>query len=195
MAGAGNRVANMAVGAANLLIAAGDISGDAELIGPVQPFTPRSNYFGRQGGDTAEGLLNIAGATGIGSAIAGRVAGAGAAAPLADELAGAAQRAAQEVGTGRGSVYGTKVHSAFERQVNALGKSDVHTEVSYLNGQVVPYGTKGSVRLDVVNGPVNAPAAVYDLKTGSATLTPARIRQIQSHIPGGSSVPVTEIRP
>jgi hypothetical protein len=121
--------------------------------------------------------------------------GAGAAIPLEDDLAAAAQRAAQTVGPGSGSVYGTKVHSAFENEVNALGKENVHTEVSYLNGQVVPYGTKGSVRLDVVNGPVNAPVSVFDLKTGSASLTPARIQQIQSNIPGGSSVPVSEVRP
>ncbi|HTD06251.1 RHS repeat-associated core domain-containing protein [Undibacterium sp.] len=114
---------------------------------------------------------------------------------LAEDLGSAAQRAAQTVGPGRGPVYGTRVHSAFENEVNALGKDNVHTEVSYLNGQVVPYGTKGSVRLDVVNGPVNAPISVYDLKTGSAALTPARIQQIQSNIPGGSSVPVIEIRP
>ena len=120
---------------------------------------------------------------------------AAAATSLTDDLTAAAQRAAQSVGPGRGPVYGTKVHSAFEREVNALGKNDVHTEVSYLNGQIVPYGTKGSVRLDVVNGPVNSPNAVYDLKTGSATLTPARIQQIQSHLPGGNAVPVMEIRP
>lgn len=55
-----------------------------------------------------------------------------------------------------------------------------------------------STRTDPFNvgeGTVDAPTAVYDLKTGSATLTPARIQQIQSHLPGGSSVPVYEVRP
>jgi hypothetical protein len=52
-----------------------------------------------------------------------------------------------------------------------------------------------SVRLDVVNGPLNAPVSIFDLKTGSATLTPARIQQIQSHIPGGANVPVFPVRP
>lgn len=140
--------------------------------------------------NAAEGLPP--GARGV-AAVEAR--GAVAATSLTDDLTAAAQRAAQSVGPGRGPVYGTRVHSAFEREVNALGKNDVHTEISYLNGQVVPYGTKGSVRLDVVNGPVNAPTAVFDLKTGSAALTPARIQQIQSHLPGGSAVPVTEIRP
>jgi len=121
--------------------------------------------------------------------------GAATEALVASELSAAATRAAQQVGPGRGSVYGTRVHSAFEVEVNALGKGNIHTEVSYLNGQIVPYGTKGSVRLDVVNGPVNAPISVYDLKTGGATLTQARIQQIQSHISNGRFVPVSEIRP
>jgi hypothetical protein len=50
--------------------------------------------------------------------------------------------------------------------------------------------TSGFIRADVVEGPVDAPKAAYDLKIGSATLTPARTQQIQSQIPGGSSVPV-----
>ena len=50
-------------------------------------------------------------------------------------------------------------------------------------------------RVDIVEGPIANPTAVHDLKTGSATLTPARIRQIQTHVPGGSKVPVIEVRP
>ena len=113
---------------------------------------------------------------------------------LADDLAAAASRARNTVGPGSGGAYGTRVHSAFEAEVNGLGRG-LQTEVSYLNGQVVPRGTPGSVRLDVVNGPLNAPTSIFDLKTGSATLTPGRIQQIQSHVPGGSGVPVFEVRP
>jgi len=109
-------------------------------------------------------------------------------------LTSAAQRAHGTVGAGRGPVHGTRVHSAFAAEVNALGNPNLSTEVSYLNGRVVPRGTPGSVRLDVVEGPLTAPTAVYDLKTGGATLTPARIQQIQQHVPGGASVPVIEIR-
>ena len=32
------------------------------------------------------------------------------------------------------------------------------------------------------------------LKTGSATLSPGRIQQIQQNIPGGANVPIIEIR-
>jgi hypothetical protein len=56
-------------------------------------------------------------------------------------------------------------------------------------------GTRGSVRLDVVEGPLDAPTCCYDLKTGSATLTPGRIRQFQGNLPGGANVPVIQIKP
>ena len=114
---------------------------------------------------------------------------------VAGDLQGASQRAAGTVGPGRGPVYGSQVHSAFGTEVNALGNGNLTTEVSYLNGQVVPRGTPGSVRLDVVEGSLTGPTAIHDLKTGSATLTPARIRQIQSNIPGGANVPINEVRP
>jgi hypothetical protein len=95
-----------------------------------------------------------------------------------DDIAGAVSRAASNVGPGSGPVYGTRVHSAFADEIAALGRSDLYPEVSYLNGKVVPYGTPGSVRLDVVVGSPSAPTAIWDLKTGSAALTPARIAQI-----------------
>jgi len=86
-------------------------------------------------------------------------------------------------------------HTAFEAEVNALGNANLRTEVSYLNGEVVRRGTAGSVRLDVVEGALDAPTEVFDLKTGGATLSPARIAQIESDIPGGANVPVVMIKP
>ena len=117
---------------------------------------------------------------------------------LADDLAVAAQRAAQGLGPGQGPVYGTLVHAAFKTEVDALGLPglpNIFTERSFLNGLEVGYGTPGSVRLDVVNGPLNAPISIFDLKTGGAILTPGRIQQIQAHVPGGASVPIIEVRP
>jgi RHS repeat-associated protein len=111
------------------------------------------------------------------------------------QLQGAANRAAANVGSGSGSVYGTYVHSAFSDEIEALNNPNLFSEQSYLNGEAVDYGTSGSVRIDVGEGTVENPTAAYDLKTGSAKLTPARIRQIQSHLPGGSSVPVYQMRP
>jgi hypothetical protein len=79
--------------------------------------------------------------------------------------------------------------------VRALGRSDLHTEVNYLNGRPVSGNTRGSVRLDVVEGPLDNPAAIYDLKTGSAQLTPERIQQIRSHLPiKAQNIPILEIR-
>jgi hypothetical protein len=123
-------------------------------------------------------------------------AAANAASSTFDVLGQAAGRAFQKVGlVRRGPVYGTRAHTAFAEEVNALGRSDLSTEVSYMNGRIVPYGTKGSVRLDVVEGSPTAPTAVYDLKTGSATLTPDRINQIRANLPGGgTNVPVLEVR-
>lgn len=83
---------------------------------------------------------------------------------------------------------------AFANEVRALGNSNVQAEVSFLNGNSVRYGTPGSVRLDAVQfGPNNQVLNVFDLKTGSATLTPQRILQIQQQV--GSPVPVNLLRP
>jgi RHS repeat-associated protein len=123
----------------------------------------------------------------------------GAAVPsTAEQLQAAANRAAQNVGSGSGAVHGTKVHTAFEAEVQGLRNSQLSTEQSYLNGEPVTRGTPGSVRVDVVEGPVDNPTAVYDLKTGNATLSPARVQQIQSHLPqaaNGTKIPVREIKP
>lgn len=136
------------------------------------------------GGGISSGAGNLAARSG------------GSASATATELSAAAKCAANKVGSGRGPVYGTKVHSAFEPEVKALGRNNLAVEQSYLNGELVPRGTRGSVRADVIEGPLYSPTAIYDLKTGSATLTPARIRQLQQHILGGpSNVPILEIRP
>ena len=110
------------------------------------------------------------------------------------DLETAAYRANKIVGEGYGGAHGTKVHSEFRHQVSQLNKSELFTEVSYRGGVPVKWGTRGSVRLDVVQGQIGAPSKVFDLKTGGARLTPARIRQIQSQLPGGKNVPVIEIR-
>jgi RHS repeat-associated protein len=115
-----------------------------------------------------------------------------------DDLAGAASRATQAVGAGRGPVYGTKVHTAFAsevRQLEAAG-AQYYSEVTYLGGRVREYGTSGSVRLDAVVGPKEAPIAIFDLKTGSAALNARRVEQIRSNLPVGyQDIPILEVRP
>jgi len=99
------------------------------------------------------------------------------------------------------SVAGTLIHSTFARLVKGLNRADFTPEVNYLNGRVVRGNLGGSVRLDIVEGPLDNPIAVYDLKTGRAGLTAQRIAQIRSNLPNngmlpnGQPVPVIEVRP
>lgn len=69
----------------------------------------------------------------------------------------------------------------------------VRTEVSYLNGKIVPYGTKGSARLDAaVYDKTGNLVHVFDIKTGKATLSPAQIQKIQTQT--RTKVSVTAIK-
>ncbi len=139
----------------------------------------------------------VAGVVGVGL---GEVLGIAADALLAststrDILQSLGEEAYAAVSRGNGPVNGTLVHSAFEDLVNALGRDDLHTEVNYLNGIAFPRNIAGSIRLDVVEGPLTNPTAIYDLKTGTAELTNSRIAEIRSHLPnGGAGVPIVEIR-
>jgi hypothetical protein len=111
------------------------------------------------------------------------------------QLQAIAKGVLQKLGPGRGPRYGTKAHTAFEQEIKALGRSDLTPEVSYFQGKVTWRGRPGSIRADVVEGPVDAPKAIFDLKTGGAKLTPERIKEIQSHLPPGhQNIPVLEVR-
>jgi RHS repeat-associated protein len=109
-------------------------------------------------------------------------------------LSQTANQARVNIGDGSGALYGTKLHTEFRKQVNALGNIDLHTEVSYANGRVVRYGTPGSVRVDVVYGGLTDPLAIFDLKTGMATLSSARIIQLRAHHPY-VQYSILEVRP
>lgn len=73
----------------------------------------------------------------------------------------------------------------------------IETEVSFQKDVgPVDFGTKGSVRVDVIEyNPDGTVKAIYDLKTGSAKLTPERIKQIREAVGVSENVPVIEIRP
>ena len=104
---------------------------------------------------------------------------------FADDMAASAAQAIKNVGPGKGPGYGTRVHTDFA----GLNKSKGYlTEQSYLNGRPVPYGTKGSVRIDAAKGTADNPQCVCDLKTGGATLTPARIQELLNHLPQGTTI-------
>ena len=97
---------------------------------------------------------------------------------------------AQVSGTGR--VAGTLKHTAFAAEVNKLGNSNLRTEVSYLNGVEVGYGTKGSIRFDVMLFSGDVPIAAWDFKTGSAMLTEYRISQMLKQ--SGLNIPIYMIK-
>jgi len=81
--------------------------------------------------------------------------------------------------SGNGAVVGTKKHTVFSNEVNRLNNSSLRTEVSFLNGNEVPYGKPGSVRFDAVLFKGKTPVQAWDFKTGSAVLTPKRILEMQ----------------
>jgi hypothetical protein len=144
------------------------------------------------GGDIVGAV--VPGLTGVGAGVRA-AAKAADKANLAADLAKAADKAHDAVGAGKGGAHGTKVHTAFQKEVDALGKADLSTEVSYKGGKVVDRGTKGSVRPDVVQGAKEKPKAIHDLKTGNAKLTDQRKAEIRKQLPPGSKkIPIEEVR-
>lgn len=75
-----------------------------------------------------------------------------------------ATRAEKHVG-GTGSVAGTQKHTyskrLLDRYQSMFGDRGLRTETSWVNGKIKPYGTKGSVRIDVLD---IANKTAYDYK-------------------------------
>lgn len=91
-------------------------------------------------------------------------------------------------------IRGTLIHSEFEVLVTSLGPASGFTaEVSYKSGVVVPYGTAGSSRADVIFGPLAVPTAAYDLKTGWAYMSIGQAKAYGANLPAGT--PFAIIRP
>lgn len=90
--------------------------------------------------------------------------------------------------------YADKLLTRYQRM---FGNRGLRTEQRYLNGQVWQegMGLKGTVRLDVVEGPLTSPTAVYDYKFGGASLSSGRISRIRTGAGLGPNVPVLEINP
>lgn len=86
-------------------------------------------------------------------------------------------------------VYGTAVHTAFGNAVRfagleGIGPKDV--EQSFGGS----YGELDSIRTDVVRrNAAGAVVAIYDVKTGGATLKPARVRELRERTGAGPRVP------
>jgi hypothetical protein len=78
-----------------------------------------------------------------------------------------------------------------------FGDRGLTTEARYVGGAPWQPGmtTTGSIRLDVVEGPLASPTTVWDYKFGQATLSSSRITQIQNGIPNGANVPILMVKP
>ena len=111
---------------------------------------------------------------------------------VSTQLQSCANQANESI-SGTGATTGTKKHTAFANNVNSLGNSSLKTEASYLYGNSVPYGTKGSIRFDVIQfDSSGTPICAWDFKTGSATLTMARVAEMQAK--SGLNIPIKMIR-
>ena len=98
-----------------------------------------------------------------------------------DAIAREAGKTANQAIPGKGHVVGSLKHSLFKRILKRFGFSNIELEVSYKDGVTCSYGTKGSVRFDVVmydsNGKI---LCAWDFKTGSAYLSTARTQHLQA---------------
>ncbi|MFN7813812.1 MAG: hypothetical protein ACK5SI_14250, partial [Planctomycetia bacterium] len=120
---------------------------------------------------------------------------------LVQDIATRAEAWGTRHGLGNGSAAGTLKHGYADRVLTRyqqmFGNRGLSTEARYING--VPWAAgdplKGSIRLDVVEGPLNNPTWIWDYKFGGAQLTPARINQIRTGAGLGPNVPVVPVRP
>ena len=100
-----------------------------------------------------------------------------------------------------GSREGTFKHGYAEkllkRYQKMYGDRGLRAEVRYRNGVEWRSGDplKGSIRLDVVQGPLDNPTAIWDYKFGNAHLSASRINQIRTGAGLGSDVPIMEVKP
>jgi hypothetical protein len=101
------------------------------------------------------------------------------------------------IGPGSGPLYGIKVHSAFEEAVLNSGIPNLELEGSWYQARsILQYAKEGSIRTDVVlrgYGDGSDVKAIWDLKTGDATLTTRRAAQIRAEVGVDQSVPVIQL--
>ena len=98
------------------------------------------------------------------------------------------------------SQFGTAVHLDIERQINGLKDPTFVAERSLLKGREADYGTRGSIRIDVLETTVPGTVCVYDIKTGRSGLTRDRVKELAGEafaafLAPPAAIIVTEVRP
>jgi hypothetical protein len=100
-------------------------------------------------------------------------------------------------GDGSGPWYGTRIHLMFKNDVilqNLPGIGRNGVEQSFSLGDIAEYGEDGTVRVDVyMRDGTGKVVAIWDVKTGGAVLTAARVRQLRAEVGVGSGVWVIEL--
>jgi len=126
------------------------------------------------------------------------ISGARTNAGLVQDVATRANAWGNRGGLTSGARAGTLKHSYADGLLNRyqrrFGDRGLSTEVPYLNGVAGQRGA-GSIRLDVVEGPLNNPAAIFDYKFGTARFPQSRIDQIRRVGQFGDDVPISGVRP
>jgi hypothetical protein len=98
---------------------------------------------------------------------------------------------------GSGAIYGIAVHTVFKNAVRAqnipgIGYFDVETTFSLADS--FRYGSKDSIRTDVVlRNDAGDIIAIYDVKTGGATIRPSRAEELRAMTRTAPEVPVIEL--
>jgi hypothetical protein len=100
-------------------------------------------------------------------------------------------------GEGSGPWYGTRIHLMFANDVElqnlpGIGRNGV--EQSFSLRDIADYGEDGTIRVDVyMRDETGNVIAIWDVKTGGAILTGARVRQLRAEVGVGTDVPVIEL--
>ena len=77
--------------------------------------------------------------------------------------------------------YGTKIHTEFANFVRAQGLPGVEVEQTFGLQPNAPYGSKYSIRTDILlRDDAGQIIAIYDVKTGEASLEPSRVRELRA---------------
>src|SRR5690554_2250671 len=171
------------------------VGGDDDYFVEKKPYNPAADNFIHEAFDTAAGALVLGGVFGAGGKLLGKTGVSSTIDKATGKLMDQASKALEALGKGSGPVYGTKAHTAFAKAVNGMqiGNYTIRSEVSYLNGQIVKHGTKGSARIDAgLYNSKNELIHVFDLKTGGARLTTKQVQHIQGQV--GRPVGVSELK-